>query len=584
MEFLSTFIAIDLETADARNSRPCALGLAVVKNSEIVKTEYYLINPECLISYHAYNVHHLTDDDVKDAPTFAEVWGKISHHFDEIPVIVAHNAHFDFTVLRKVASAYNIQLPELRVFCSQRTAESSTTYRRSYKLDALCADFQIPLEKHHNALDDAVAAAKLMLALQLTEDAEAVECRIRDNSPTPSSAFHHHGDGVIYPNIQYDDVNIDFKGRIFVLTGNIPGMKRTLAEAHILMRGGQLRSSVTRDTDYLIVGCESISAVKDSFGISSKLEKALENRESGKSIKIIPCNSFFAQLDSVSPLCAPSDYIEYILQREAGIISNSTYATRQLYCYTADNSTIPARCKLVDIYSVSPLVLTVDVGGEKINIAKDYLLEQQPTKSEAAVFDEILNSPEKRASILSDNEKNLLHSLTLLLDERFLESAKLRFAEKRDKSGNLREADRSEYKSIVISAEPTAYRLNINAEPLLCRVKFGKSSKYISFAPQHRKILEKYNIPGNGTASDQFLRIDLSVFFSNLLNENFRNAINDVFAAAFSFAPFGCCSKFKECSIAGKCLHDDFIYASAACQYKKHLDSGEVFYNEKSQC
>ncbi len=582
MEILSTFIAIDLETADAHNSRPCSLGLAVVKDGEIVKTEYHLINPECLISYHAYNVHHLTDDDVKDAPTFAEVWGKISHLFDEIPVIVAHNAHFDFTVLRKVAAAYDIQLPELSVFCTQRTAEYSSARHYSCKLADLCSEFDVPLERHHNALDDAVAAAKLMLALQLTEGAEAVEWRIRDNSTAHSSTSRRHSDGVIYPNIQYDDVNIDFKDHIFVLTGNIPGMKRTLAEAQILMRGGRLRSSVTRDTDYLIVGCEDLSAVKSSSGISSKLKKALENRENGKDVKIVHCGAFSNQLDAVPPLRNPYDYIEYVLQKETGIISNSTYATRQLYCYTADNSTVPTRCKLVDINSTSPLILTVDVGGEEINIAKDFLLEQQPTKDEATAINDILDNPRKRAAMLSDSEKNLLQSLTLLLDERFLKSAKLRFAEKRDKSGNLREADRSEYKSIVISAEPTAYRLNSTAEPLLCRVKFGKSSKYISFAPQHRKALDKYNIPYDNAASDQFLRIDLSVFFSNLLNEDLKNAINEVFAAAFSFAPFGCCSKFKECSIAGKCQHDDFIYASAACQYKKHLDNGEVFYRQKS--
>ncbi len=42
---------------------------------------------------------------------------------------------------------------------------------------------------------------------------------------------------------------------------------------------------------------------------------------------------------------------------------------------------------------------------------------------------------------------------------------------------------------------------------------------------------------------------------------------------------FGCCGKFRECSDAGRCLHANKLYA-CACQYKKNLLSGKVFYGQ----
>ena len=40
---------------------------------------------------------------------------------------------------------------------------------------------------------------------------------------------------------------------------------------------------------------------------------------------------------------------------------------------------------------------------------------------------------------------------------------------------------------------------------------------------------------------------------------------------------FGCCSSFMECSDAKHCVHENKLY-STACTYRKHLDSGEIFY------
>ncbi len=42
----------------------------------------------------------------------------------------------------------------------------------------------------------------------------------------------------------------------------------------------------------------------------------------------------------------------------------------------------------------------------------------------------------------------------------------------------------------------------------------------------------------------------------------------------------GCCSKFRDCSIAGHCLQTDEYYKQ--CGYRKNLERGNIFYTEKS--
>lgn len=40
---------------------------------------------------------------------------------------------------------------------------------------------------------------------------------------------------------------------------------------------------------------------------------------------------------------------------------------------------------------------------------------------------------------------------------------------------------------------------------------------------------------------------------------------------------FGCCHRFKECSLEKQCIHPDLFYAKG-CQYRKNLEAGKIFY------
>lgn len=52
-------------------------------------------------------------------------------------------------------------------------------------------------------------------------------------------------------------------------------------------------------------------------------------------------------------------------------------------------------------------------------------------------------------------------------------------------------------------------------------------------------------------------------------------------SAAAPAEAFGCCSRFRQCSDAGRCLISEQEY-SAGCSYRKNLESGRVFYGKNA--
>ena len=155
-------VALDVETPNGKVPAICQIGLVVEEHGDIVKTESILVNPETWFDGINIQIHGITPADVQDAPTFPEVWTRIAGYFSD-SVIVAHNAAFDLGVITGTLERYGIPVPPITYACTVQMARrrfSRETYG-SYRLDTLCAAFDIPLENHHDALCDALACYRL---------------------------------------------------------------------------------------------------------------------------------------------------------------------------------------------------------------------------------------------------------------------------------------------------------------------------------------------------------------------------------------------------------------------------------------
>jgi DNA ligase (NAD+) len=59
-------------------------------------------------------------------------------------------------------------------------------------------------------------------------------------------------------------VDSDIAGKAFVLTGTLSNMTRDDAKAEIRKRGGKISSSVSKKTDYVVVGIDAGSKAEDA--------------------------------------------------------------------------------------------------------------------------------------------------------------------------------------------------------------------------------------------------------------------------------------------------------------------------------
>lgn len=157
------FIAIDFETATAQRDSPCEIGLSFVSGGRVVETKSWLIKPHYYPFFNYFNVavHGIQPADVADKPEWPDLWPEIGPLL-EGQLLVAHNAAFDMSVLRKTLETYRIPFPKLYYACSVNFSKKVWLGLPKYDLKTLCSYHGIRFH-HHRAASDAQACAELSI-------------------------------------------------------------------------------------------------------------------------------------------------------------------------------------------------------------------------------------------------------------------------------------------------------------------------------------------------------------------------------------------------------------------------------------
>lgn len=155
------FVAIDFETADYGRDSACSVALVRVENNQIVAKTCKLIRPP-RARFHFTYIHGITWEHVRNEPVFAEVWPTMAEYLQGVNCFVAHNAVFDQGVLRNCCEVAGLPVPELPFRCTVKLARQIWRLP-SNKLNLVCDHLGIPLQ-HHDALSDAEACAKIVIA------------------------------------------------------------------------------------------------------------------------------------------------------------------------------------------------------------------------------------------------------------------------------------------------------------------------------------------------------------------------------------------------------------------------------------
>lgn len=289
------FITLDFETATPDHDSACEIGLTIVRNFKVEKTLTWLIKPKQYPNFHFFNIkiHGIHPEAVANSPSFIQLWPEIRPYL-ESELILAHNALFDFNVLKRSLQGISINELNIRYSCTYQLSKAHWSGLAQYDLTSLCKSLNIEIG-NHRAGPDSRACAELAIQIlkerNITEQDQFFEklkipiiylakttSSIIDNSLSESIQINPNRDSIFY------EKNVAF-------TGTLSSMTRSSAIQVINGLGGIGQEGLNKKTNFLIVGQQDFRVVGDS-GLSSKQKKAIAFKQDGVDIEIISEEEF----------------------------------------------------------------------------------------------------------------------------------------------------------------------------------------------------------------------------------------------------------------------------------------------------
>ncbi len=278
------FVAIDVETANADMASICQIGLVKCENGVLSDEWKTYVDPEDYFDSINVSIHGIDESIVLGAPTFQELVDTLRSYLDG-KVVVCHT-HFDRVAIHQATQRYGVSVPECTWLDSARVARR--TWKdcawKGYGLYNVCKILGYDF-KHHDALEDAKAAAHILLAatnesgIDLDGWLRRVRQPIDPTAVSSGSAIRREGnpEGALH-------------GEVIVFTGALETPRREAADLAADI-GCQVASGVTKKITMLVVGDQDIKKLA-GHEKSSKHRKAEELIEKGIPIRILKESDF----------------------------------------------------------------------------------------------------------------------------------------------------------------------------------------------------------------------------------------------------------------------------------------------------
>ncbi|GIV34026.1 MAG: exonuclease [Chitinophagales bacterium] len=162
------FAVVDTETTGGNPVKDRLMEIAILLHDgeKVVEEFSTLVNPGVPISPFIVSLTGITDEMVAQAPTFADIADTVKR-MTEKSIFVAHNARFDYAILRREFKRLNERF-QRKQLCTVHLSQVLLPGKKSYSLGKLCREMGIPVQKRHRALGDAKATVSLFELLLRT--------------------------------------------------------------------------------------------------------------------------------------------------------------------------------------------------------------------------------------------------------------------------------------------------------------------------------------------------------------------------------------------------------------------------------
>jgi DNA polymerase-3 subunit epsilon len=281
---MSTFLAVDVETANSDISSICQIGAVLFRDGEPVEEYATLVNPETHFDGLNIEIHGIEPEMVNDAPLFPTAFGALTDWFRS-HTVVSHGS-FDRVAFNRACERYN-QVFEVAGWLDSMKVVRRTWDQFAYKgygLGKLCAHFGIEFE-HHDALEDARAAG-IILCRALDESGLSFDdLVVRASQPISGRTWAEtikmdgNPDGPLF-------------GEEIVFTGEL-SIPRSEAAKLAAQAGCKVHPTVTKRTTMLVLGTQDLTKLAEGRKRSSKERKAITYAEKGFRIQFINEDDFF---------------------------------------------------------------------------------------------------------------------------------------------------------------------------------------------------------------------------------------------------------------------------------------------------
>ncbi len=261
------YAIVDIETTGGYAQNHRVTEVAIYHHDGISITDHYktLINPGRKIPQFITGLTGIDYELIKEAPSFENVAHEI-HEWLKDRVFVAHNAHFDYSFLKKEFEDVGIHW-NTKKLCTVRLSRKIIPGLESYSLGRLAESLGVKIEDRHRAGGDAQATAKIF-DLLLKRDQEGVIAKaLKRNS----------GETILPPNLDKSEFDklparagvyyfLDAKGDV-IYVGKAINIKKRIA-GHFTGDAREWNRSNIRneihDISFELTGNELIALILES--------------------------------------------------------------------------------------------------------------------------------------------------------------------------------------------------------------------------------------------------------------------------------------------------------------------------------
>jgi DNA polymerase-3 subunit epsilon len=272
---ITRFVAIDVETANPDHSSICQIGAVRVENGVLADTLATLVDPETYFDPWNVEIHGITAATVRGQPRFPEVAARLSD-FVGASMVASHTA-FDRLAVERAHAKYGLKRPPWSWLDTARVARRAWKQfaESGYGLASVAAHCGIQF-RHHDALEDAKAAAQVLLRAMDESGLDIAAWLQRVRQPIDPAKSRVSQDG---------NPEGSLAGEVIVFTGAL-SLPRAEVAARAAALGCDVRNSVTSKTTMLVVGQQDLAKL-GGYSKSSKQRKAEELISQGAAIAVL---------------------------------------------------------------------------------------------------------------------------------------------------------------------------------------------------------------------------------------------------------------------------------------------------------